>query len=144
MRGRRTGVGSSCDRSVIRLVSSRLPGKTWPVVTSTRSPCDGSSGEAVRLPRSEVVRGLKAAQGREVEGYNSRYRQVITAKPRGPLTADTVLCSIQHFWMRGSALEGRTSEHVLVVRASLRPRIVVHLWCRLVWGGKGVSNAEEE
>ena len=91
------------------------------------------------------MRGLNAAEGREVDGYNSRYRQVITVTPRGPLTADTVLCGIQHFWMRGSALVGRrASEHVLVVRTSLRPRIVAHLWCRRVWGRKGVSNAEEE
>jgi len=127
-----------------RLASSRLPVKTWPMVTSTRSPCDRSRGEAVRHPRSEVVRSLGAAGGREVEGYNSRHRQDITATPRGPLTVDTVLCGIQHFCMRGSALEGCTSEHVLVVRASLRPRIDAHLWCRRVWGRKDVSNAEEE
>jgi hypothetical protein len=65
-------------------------------------------------------------------------------KPRGPLAADTVLCGVQHFWIRGSAVEGHTSENVLVVRASLRPRIVAHLWCRRVWGRQGVSNTEEE
>jgi hypothetical protein len=111
---------------------------------STRGPCDGRRGEAVHHPRFEVVRGLNAAEGREVEGYNCRYHQVITAKPRGPLTADMVLCGIQHFWMRGSALEEPTSEHVMLVRASLRPRIVAPLWCRRVWGPKGISNAEEE
>jgi len=115
-RCRRTGEGSSCDRSVIRLASSRLPGKTWPMVKSTRSPCDGSGGEVVRHLRSEVARSLSVARGREVEGYNSRHRQVITATQRGPWTADKVLCGIQHFWMWGSALEGRTSEHVLIVR----------------------------
>lgn len=83
--------------SIIRLASSRLPGNTWPVVTSTRTPRDGIRGEAIRHPQSEVVRVLNAAEGREVEGYNSRHRQIITATPRGPLIADTVQCGIQYF-----------------------------------------------
>ena len=135
-RGRRTGEGSSCDKNVIRLASSSLPGKTWPVVTSTRSPCDGSRDEAVRHPRPEVVRSLSAAGVREVRSSRLR-RAALWPRTRSCAAFGIFGCGDQ-LWR--DALGSTLWESAL----PCVHRVVAHLWCRRVWGRKGVSNAEEE